>query len=108
MLRLTTSRELMSLKESVKKLFKLSNGYQSEYKLLKSNYDSINYKSVIEDENKLYVYKEITTVGIFDLVFETFIIILMILRLGLLEQDLAYKFSISPLFPEFYINGCQY
>ena len=108
MLRVTTSRELMSLKESVKKLLKLSNGYQSEYKLLKSNYGNINYKLVIEDENKLYFYKEIPAVGMFDLVFETFIIILMILRLGLLKQDLAYKFGISPVFPGFYINGCQY
>ena len=37
-----------------KKLLRLSNDCQSEYKLLKSNYDNINYKPIIEDENKLH------------------------------------------------------
>ena len=41
--------------------------FQSEYKLLKSNYDEINYKSITEDENKLYFYEGIPTVAIFDL-----------------------------------------
>ena len=41
--------------------------FQSEYKLLKSNYDKINYKSITEDESKLYFYKGIPTVAIFDL-----------------------------------------
>ena len=92
-----------------KKLLKLSNDCQSEYQLLKSNYN-INYKSVAKDENKLYFYTGIATVAIFDLVFdfvensinqsdiskltkkETFIMILMRLRLGLLK-DLAYRFG---------------
>ena len=96
-----------------KNLLKLSNDCQSEYKLLKSNYDNINYKSVVEDENKLYFYTGIPTLAIFDLVFdfvensinqsdisklakkETFSMILMRLRLGLLEEDLAYRFGIS-------------
>ena len=94
-----------------KKLLKLSNDCQSEYKLLKSNYDNINYKSVVEDENKLYFYTGIPTVAIFYLVFdfvensinqwdiskltkkETFVMILMRARLRLLEQDLAYRFG---------------
>ena len=94
-----------------KNLLKLSNDCQSEYKLLKSNYDNINYKSVVEDENKLYFYTRIPTVAIFDLFFnfvensinqsdiskltkkETFMMILM--RLGLLEEDFAYRFGIS-------------
>ena len=42
----------------------------SECKLLKSNCDNINYKSVVEDENKLYFYTGIPTVAIFDLVFD--------------------------------------
>ena len=89
-------------------------GYcQSEYKLLKSNYDNINYKSIIEDENRLHFYIGIPTVAMFDLVFdfvensvnqsgtskltkkETFIMVLMRLRLGLLEQDVLYRFGIS-------------
>ena len=96
-----------------KKLLELSNDYQSQYKLLKSNYDNINYKSVVEDENKLYFYTGIPAVAIFDLFFdfvensinqsdisklakkETFSMILMRLRLGLLEEDLAYRFGIS-------------
>ena len=49
-------------------MLKLSNDCQSEYKLLKSNFDKINYKSVVEDENKLYFYTGIPIVGIFDLV----------------------------------------
>ena len=53
-----------------KNLLKLSNDCQSEYKLLKSNYDNINYKSVVEDENKLYFYTGIPTVAIFYLVFD--------------------------------------
>ena len=53
-----------------KKLLKLSNDCQSEYQLLKSNYDNINYKSVAKDENKLYFYTGIATVAIFDLVFD--------------------------------------
>ena len=56
------------VKEERKKLLKLSNDCQSEYKLLKSNFDKINYKSVVEDENKLYFYTGIPIVGIFDLV----------------------------------------
>ena len=98
-----------------KKLLKLSNDCQSEYQLLKSNYN-INYKSVAKDENKLYFYTGIATVAIFDLVFdfvensinqsdiskltkkETFIMILMRLRLGLLKEDLAYRFGISQPF----------
>ena len=93
-----------------KKLLELSNDYQSQYKLLKSNYDN---NSVVEDENKLYFYTGIPTLAIFDLVFdfvensinqsdisklakkETFSMILMRLRLGLLEEDLAYRFGIS-------------
>ena len=51
------------------KLLKLSNDCQSEYELLNSNYDNINYKSVVEDENKLYFYTGIPTVAIFYLVF---------------------------------------
>ena len=92
-------------------MLKLSNDCQSEYKLLKSNYDNINYKSVVEDENKLYFYTGIPTVAIFYLVFdfvensinqwdiskltkkETFVMILMRARLRLLEQDLAYRFG---------------
>ena len=92
-------------------MVKLSNDCQSEYKLLKSNYDNINYRSVVKGENKLYFYTGIATVAIFDLVFdfvensinqpgtskltkkETFIVILM--RLGLLEQDLAHRFGVS-------------
>ena len=73
MLRVTTSRELMSWKESVKKLLKLSNDCHLEYKLLKSNYGNINYKSIIKDENKVYFYyfyTEIPNVAIFDLVFD--------------------------------------
>ena len=53
-----------------KKLLKLSNDCQSEYNLLKSNYDNINYKSITEDENKLHFYSVIPTVAIFDLVFD--------------------------------------
>ena len=53
-----------------KKLVKLSNDCQSEYKLLKSNYDNINYRSVVKGENKLYFYTGIATVAIFDLVFD--------------------------------------
>ena len=53
-----------------KKLLKLSHDCQSEYQLLKSNYDNINYKSVAKDENKLYFYTGIATVAIFDLVFD--------------------------------------
>ena len=52
------------------KLLKLSNDCQSEYKLLNSNYDNVNYKSVVEDENKLYFYTGIPTVAIFYLVFD--------------------------------------
>ena len=52
------------------KLLKLSNDCQSEYELLNSNYDNINYKSVVEDENKLYFYTGIPTVAIFYLVFD--------------------------------------
>ena len=37
---------------------------------MKSNCDNINYKSVVEDENKLYFYTGIPTVPIFDLVFD--------------------------------------
>ena len=55
----------MSLKESAKN-FKS----QSECKLLKSNYDNLNNKSVKEDENKLYFYTGISNVAIFDLVFD--------------------------------------
>ena len=53
-----------------KKLLKLSHDCQSEYQLLKSNYDNINYKSVAKDENKLYFYTRIATVAIFDLAFD--------------------------------------
>ena len=53
-----------------KNLLKLSNDCQSEYKLLKSNYDNINYRSVVKGENKLYFYTGIATVAIFDLVFD--------------------------------------
>ena len=74
-----------------KNLLKLSNDCQSEYKLLKSNYDNINYRSVVKGENKLYFYTGIATVAIFDFVEnsinqpgtskltkkETFIVILM-------------------------------
>ena len=56
------------VREERKKLWKLSNDCQSEYKLLKSNFDKINYKSVVEDENKLYFYTGIPIVGMFDLV----------------------------------------
>ena len=49
-------------------MLKLSNYCQSEHKLLKSNYDNKNYKSVVEDENKLYFYTGIPTVAISDLV----------------------------------------
>ena len=85
-------------------MLKLSNDCQSEYKLLKSNYDNID--SIIDDENKLHFYAGIPTVAIFDLVFDffensinesdtsnlkkkkkTFIMVLMRLQLGLLEQD---------------------
>ena len=48
-------------------MLKVNIDFQSEYKLLKSNYDKINYKSITEDENKLYFYKGILTVAIFDL-----------------------------------------
>ena len=107
-------------------MVKLSNDCQSEYKLLKSNYDNINYKSVVEDENKLYFYIGITTVVIFDLVFdfvensinrsdiskltkkETFTMILMRVRRGLLEEDLAYRFGISQPSVSRILNGCQY
>ena len=65
MLSETTSRELMSLKESVKN-FKSP----SECKLLKSNYKNLNNKSVKEDENKLYFCTGIPNVAIFDLVFD--------------------------------------
>ena len=51
-------------------MLKLSNDCESEYKLLKSNYDNINYKSAVEDENKLYFYTGIPTVAIFDLLFD--------------------------------------
>ena len=106
-------QKIEELERECKKLFKLGNDCQSEYKLLKSNYDNINYKSVAEDENKMYFYTGIPTVAIFDLVFdlvensvnqsdiskltkkETFIMILMRLRLGLLEEDLAYRFGIG-------------
>ena len=44
----------------------MSNDCQSEYKLLKSNYDNINYISITEDENKLYFYTGMPTVAIFD------------------------------------------
>ena len=92
-------------------MLKLSNDCQSEYKLLKSNYDNINYKSIVENEKKLYFNTEILTVAIFNLVFdfvensikqwdiskltkkETFVMILMRARLRLLEQDLAYRFG---------------
>ena len=47
----------------------MSNDCQSEYKLLKSNFDKVNYKSIIEDENKLYFCTGIPTVAMFDLVF---------------------------------------
>ena len=106
-------QRIEELERECKKLFKLGNDCQSEYKLLKSNYDNINYKSVAEDENKMYFYTGIPTVAIFDLVFdlvensinqsdiskltkkETFIMILMRLRLGLLEENLAYRFGIG-------------
>ena len=96
-----------------KKLLKLGSDCQSEYNLLKSNYDNVNYKSITEDENKLHFYKGIPAVAIFDLVFdfvensinqsdtskltkkELFSMVLMRLKLGLLEQDLAYRFGIS-------------
>ena len=55
----------MSLKERVKNFKSLS-----ECKLLKSNYDNLNNKSVKEDENKLYFYTGISNVAIFDLVFD--------------------------------------
>ena len=92
-------------------MLKLSNDCQSEYKLLKSNYDNINYKSIVENEKKLYFNTGILTVAIFNLVFdfvensikqwdiskltkkETFVMILMRARLRLLEQDLAYRFG---------------
>ena len=48
-------------------MLKVNIDFQSEYKLLKSNYDKINYKSITEDENRLYFYKGIPTVAIFDL-----------------------------------------
>ena len=94
-------------------MLKLSNVCQSECKLLKSNYDKINYILITEDENKLYFYTGIPTVAIFDLVFdfvensinqsdtcklsqkETFIMILLRLQLGLFEQGLAYRFGVS-------------
>ena len=106
-------QRIEELKGERKKLLKLSNDCQSEYKLLKSNYDNINYKSVVEDENKLYFYTGTPTVAIFYLVFhfvensinqsdiskltkkERLIMILMRLRLRLLEQDVAYRFGIS-------------
>ena len=44
----------------------MGNDCQSEYKLLKSNYDNINYISITEDENKLYFYTGMPTVAIFD------------------------------------------
>ena len=84
-----------------------------KYDLLKSKYDNINCKSISEDENKLNFYTGISTVAIFDVVFdfikksiiqsdtsklskkEIFIMVLMKFRLGLLEQDLAYRFGIS-------------
>ena len=92
------------LEGECKIMLKLSNDCQSEYKLLKSNYDNID--SIIDDENKLHFYAGIPTVAIFDLVFDffensinesdtsnfflkkkTFIMVLMRLQLGLLEQD---------------------
>ena len=109
-------QRIEELEGEPKNLLKLSNDCQSQYKLLKSIYDNINYKSVVEDENKLYFYTGIPTVAIFDLVFdfvensinqsdiskltkkETFIMILMRLRLGLLKEDLAYRFGISQPF----------
>ena len=47
----------------------MSNDCQSDHKLLKSSYDKVNYKSIIEDENKLYFYTGIPTVAMFHLVF---------------------------------------
>ena len=64
------TQRLAELEEERKKLLKLSNGCPSEHKLLKSNYDNTNYKSIIEDENKLHFYTGIPTVAIFDLVFD--------------------------------------
>ena len=46
-----------------KKLLKLSNDCQSEYNLLKSNYDNINHRSIIEDENKLHFLHRDTNRG---------------------------------------------
>ena len=46
----------------------MSNDCQSDHKLLKSSYDKVNYKSIIEDENKLCFYTGIPTVAMFHFV----------------------------------------
>lgn len=56
--------------EECQKLLKVINYCQSEYKLLKSNYENITYKPITEDENKMYFYTGIPTMAIFDLILD--------------------------------------